>query len=46
MDADGTGYGNTLFHVSGIFAHDRSLNFASNKFGESNAAAVNIRSCT
>lgn len=36
----GTGYANTLFYWGAVFAPNRALSIADNKFGPSNAAAV------
>ena len=36
----GTGYANTIFYWGALFAPNRALSIADNKFGASNAAAV------
>lgn len=36
----GTGWANTLFYWAALFAPNRALSIADNRFGESNAAAV------
>lgn len=36
----GTGWANTVFYWAALFAPNRALSFADNKFGESNVAAI------
>lgn len=36
----GTGWANTLFYWAALFAPNRALSFADNRFGESNLAAI------
>ena len=36
----GTGYANTLFYWAALFAPNRALSFASNKWGQSNLASI------
>lgn len=36
----GTGWANTIFYWAAMFAPNRALSFADNKFGESNMAAI------
>lgn len=36
----GTGWGNTIFYWAALFAPNRALTFASNRFGETNLAAI------
>ncbi len=36
----GTGWANTVFYWAALFAPNRALSFADNKFGESNLAAI------